>query len=431
MYLSKFFMPVLKENPAEAKIVSHRLMLRAGMIRQASAGIYSWLPLGIKVIRNIEKIIKKRMEEINIPEMIMPCIQSGELWKKSGRYDAYGPEMLRIKDRHDNDMLFSPTNEELITDVVKPFVKSYKSLPMAMYQIQWKFRDEIRPRFGVMRGREFFMKDGYSFDLDEESAVESYNRIFKAYVKIFSDMGLNAIPVKGDPGPIGGSLNHEFQILAETGEGELFYDKKFDDIPKDELDIYSLDNVYTAAEDVHNAEECGVKSENLISKRGIEVGHIFYFGTKYSDTFDATVNDKDGNLVPMHMGSYGIGVSRLVGAVVESSHDDKGIIWPESIAPFKASIIMLSKDESVKSQLDELYNKLLALDLDILFDDTDDRVGAKFATHDLIGVPYQIIAGKKFLETGLVEFKNRKTAEVVEISLDDVYQEMRKIYAKK
>lgn len=428
MYLSKFFLPVLKENPSEAKIKSHILMLRSGMIKQSSAGIYSWLPLGIKVIRNIEKIIKKRMEEVNIPEMLMPCIQNGELWKQSGRYDAYGPEMLKIKDRHNNDLLFSPTNEELFTEIIKPFVKSYKALPLAMYQIQWKFRDEIRPRFGVMRGREFFMKDGYSLDVDKDSAIDTYNKVFKAYIKIFEDMDLNVIPVKGDPGPIGGNLNHEFQIVAETGEGEIFYDKKFDDIDKKNLDIYSLDKIYAAAEDVHDEKTCGVNSTDLICKRAIEVGHIFYFGTKYSEVLGANINNKEGKLSPIHMGSYGIGVSRLVGAIIEANHDDKGIIWPKNVAPFNVSIIYLLKDEDTKSKLDNFYKNLSSVGIDVLFDDSDDRAGAKFATHDLIGSTFQIIAGRKFLESGIVEFKNRKTSEVIEITLDSAFDKLKEYF---
>jgi prolyl-tRNA synthetase len=428
MYLSKYYLPLIKENPSEAKIVSHRLMFRAGMIRQVSAGIYNWLPLGIAVLRNIEAIIKKRMKEIDVHELLMPCIQNAEVWKESGRYDAYGPEMLRIKDRHDNELLFSPTNEDLFTDIIRSTVKSYKQLPLAMYQTQWKFRDEIRPRFGVMRGREFYMKDAYSLDIDKESALESYNKMFKSYVKIFNDMELNAIPVKGDPGPIGGKHNHEFQIIAETGESEIYYDKKFDEINKEELDVSILDKVYTSASEVHNQETCGVLLENLICKKAIEVGHIFYFGTKYSDPMKAYVNDEKGDLVPLHMGSYGIGVSRLVGAIIEASHDDKGIIWPKSVAPFKVSIINLSSNEQTIDDARNLYNKLMNCGIEVLFDDTSERAGAKFATHDLVGIPFHVIIGKRFETEKIVELKCRKTSNVETLNIEELFNKLKDIF---
>ena len=420
MELSKYFLPILKENPSEAQIVSHRLMLRSGMIRQVSSGIYTWLPMGNKVLENIKEIIRKNMNLSGAVELLMPCIQPSSLWKESERYDDYGPEMLRMKDRHDNEILFGPTNEELITDIFRSSIKSYKDLPKNLYQIQWKFRDEVRPRFGIMRGRDFLMKDAYSFDLDENSAITSYNKMFEAYCRTFRDLGLNAIPVRADSGPIGGSLNHEFHIVADTGESTLYYEKRFDilhDAP--EIKIEELQALYSATDEMHKPDNCPINEKDLVVRRGIEVGHIFYFGTKYSEKMKAFVNDRSGNLVPVQMGSYGIGVSRLIGAIIESSHDDKGIIWPESVAPFKVSIINLSTDdEACVAESYRIYYALKSFGIDVLYDDTDERAGSKFATHDLIGSPWQIIVGKKKLSSNLVELKYRKTGVAEDVAPD-------------
>lgn len=417
MELSKFFMPILKESPADAQIVSHKLMLRAGMIKQNTSGIYSWLPLGHRVLENIKKIVRKNMDEAGCIELLMPSIQPASLWKESGRHDAYGPEMLRIKDRHENELLFGPTNEEMITDIFRSYVKSYKDLPMNLYQVQWKFRDEMRPRFGVMRGREFLMKDSYSFDVTKEEALKAYDRMFAAYCKTFRDMDLNAIPVRADSGPIGGEHSHEFHIVAKTGESTLYYDKQFETIAQDSLiDIEELKNTYAAADEMHDPKKCNVDPEDLVETRGIEVGHIFYFGTKYSESMKAYVNDASGALVPVQMGSYGIGVSRLVGAIIESSHDDKGIIWPESVAPFKVSVINLAiDDEQCRMESFRIYDTIKQFGVDVLYDDTNERPGSKFATNDLIGTPWQIIVGKKKIGDGLVEFKHRKTGIVEDL----------------
>ena len=343
MRLSRYFLPLLKETPSEAQIVSHQLMLRAGMIRQSSAGIYSWLPLGYKVLRKIEQIVREEMDAAGCHEVLMPSIQPAEIWQESGRYNAYGPEMLRIRDRHDRQMLYGPTHEEVITDIFRRSIKSYKDLPQNLYQIQWKFRDEVRPRFGVMRGREFLMKDNYSFDLNAEGAVKSYNTMFLAYLKTFKRMGLTAIPMRAETGPIGGDLSHEFQILAETGESAAYYDAAFEDIDfmADDLDIEQLMSLYAATDDQHDPAACPVPADRLRSGRGIEVGHIFCFGTKYSKSMGAVVMGPDGEEVPVEMGSYGIGVSRLVGALIEAFHDDNGIIWPEGVAPFDLGLINL------------------------------------------------------------------------------------------
>ncbi|NDB82910.1 MAG: proline--tRNA ligase [Alphaproteobacteria bacterium] len=421
MYLSKFFLPTLKESPAEAQLVSHKLMLKSGMIRQAAAGIYSWLPLGLKVLNKIQNIIRKNMEEVGSIEMLMPCIQPSHLWKESGRYDAYGPEMLRIIDRHEAELLFSPTNEELITEIFRSYVKSYKDLPLNLYHIQWKFRDEIRPRFGVMRGREFLMKDGYSFDISKEEALKSYDMIFTSYCKIFKELGLKAIPVRADSGPIGGDLNHEFHILADNGESTIYYDKRFDDIIDDEENLSNLKNLYAAADEMHKPESSECANIEILERKGIEVGHIFYFGTKYSEPMNAKVNSDMGSLVTTHMASYGIGVSRLVAAIIESSHDDKGIIWPKSVAPFQVSIINLAtEDELCSSFAETLYRQLKSHNIEVLLDDTNQRAGVKFATSDLIGIPEHVIIGKKKLLEGMVEIKNRKTGISEDYKVEEV-----------
>ncbi|MDX1924298.1 MAG: proline--tRNA ligase [Rickettsiaceae bacterium] len=419
MRLSQYFLPLIKESPSEAQIISHKLMLRSGMIKQLSAGIYSWLPLGLSVLKNIEKIIRKNLNEAGCVELLMPCIQPAGLWHESGRFDAYGPEMLKIKDRHEADLLFSPTNEELISDIFRSCIKSYKDLPKNLYQIQWKFRDEIRPRFGVLRGREFLMKDLYSFDLTKEDAMKSYDIVFEAYCKIFRDMGLQAIPVRADSGPIGGDLNHEFHILADTGESTIFYDKRFETLfQKSEIDIAEFKGLYAAASEMHNSENSEIKSIEIEQKKGIEVGHIFYFGTKYSKPMEAYVNDRNGNLVPVEMGSYGIGISRLVAAIIEASHDDAGIIWPEAVAPFKVAVINLAtNDENCTKHSLEVYNQLRKSGIDVILDDTDQRPGSKFATADLIGTPWHIIIGKNKIQNGIIELKERKAGKIEDMEI--------------
>jgi prolyl-tRNA synthetase len=420
MRLSRFFLPLIKENPSEAAIVSHRLMLRAGMVRQVGAGIYNWLPLGLKVLRNIENIVREEMDKAGAVEILMPTMQPAELWQESGRYDDYGKEMLRIVDRHERNMLFGPTAEEVVTDIFRNNVKSYKELPLNLYNIQWKFRDEIRPRFGIMRGREFLMKDAYSFDLDADSARKAYNVMYEAYLKTFKRMGLTAIPVRADTGPIGGDLSHEFQILAETGESAVYYDAEFENLMKeDEVNIAKLHSLYAAADEMHDPAKCPVPSDRLRSKRGVEVGHIFYFGTKYTKAFNVSVLSSDGKAIVPEMGSYGIGVSRLVGAIIESSHDDAGIIWPESVAPFKVGLINIrSGDEACDKACEEIYNKLTAAGVEVLYDDTKESAGKKFAAMDLIGLPWQLAVGPKGVAAGTVELKNRASGEKVEISLE-------------
>lgn len=423
MRLSQYFLPVLKEIPAEAQIQSHRLMLRAGLISQTASGIYSWLPLGQKVLGIIEGIVQKEHDKEGCHRVILPTIQPAHLWQESGRYDDYGKEMLRIKDRHDRDMLYGPTHEEVITDMAKQYLKSYKSLPQILYQIHWKFRDEIRPRFGVMRAREFFMKDAYSFDLSYEDAKSTYKKMFNLYLNIFQKLGLSAIPVQADPGAIGGDLSHEFQIIAPTGESALYYDKKFDEIPFEDRNFDVLTDLYAAAEEKHDSASCPISDEDLKISRGIEVGHIFYFGTKYSDSMNFTVVGPDGKLMKPEMGSYGIGVSRLVGAIIEANHDDHGIIWPEEVAPFKIVIINAKASDEMAIKLCEmLYRKLQECNIDVLYDDTKERAGSKFATADLIGIPWQIIIGKNTLENGVYEIKNRRSDERLHVLLDDIYK---------
>ncbi|MAK61984.1 MAG: proline--tRNA ligase [Ponticaulis sp.] len=431
MKLSTYFLPVLKETPSEATIVSHQLMLRAGMIRQNGAGIYTWLPLGLKVLRKIEAIVREEMDRAGAVEMLMPTIQPAELWQESGRYDDYGKEMLRIVDRHERDMLYGPTNEEMITDAFRAYVRSYKQLPLNLYHIQWKFRDEIRPRFGVMRGREFLMKDAYSFDVDAESARRSYQKMFCAYLNTFDRLGLTAIPMKADTGPIGGDLSHEFIILADTGESEVFCDKRLLDLPAPGLDldfdgdlepeISKRTQYYAATEEMHDeAEFAAVDEDNRVSARGIEVGHIFYFGEKYSKAMKAEIMNAEGKSVPVQMGSYGIGVSRLVGGIIEACHDDKGIVWPKSVAPFDVAIATIkARDEAIQNAGSEAYEKLQSAGFDVLYDDRDASPGVKFSTLELIGVPHVIAIGPKGLERGVVELKYRATGESEELSLDD------------
>ena len=430
MRLSRYFLPVLKENPAEAQIVSHRLMLRAGMIKQSAAGIYSWLPLGLKVLKNIENIIHDEQEKAGHLAILMPTIQSADLWRESGRYEDYGEEMLRFKDRHDRDMLFTPTAEELITDIFRGHVNSYKDLPLTMYQIQWKFRDERRPRFGVMRGREFYMKDGYNFDLTKEDALHAYNRHLVSYLRSYERMGLQAIPMRADSGPIGGEDTHEFLVLAETGESEVFYDKavtelKFGDRDIDFNNIQQCQSImeeftdkYARTDETHDEVAFGkIPEERRQVARGIEVGQIFYFGTKYSEAMGAMVQDSEGQTVPVHMGSHGIGVSRLVGAIIEASHDDKGIIWPEGVTPYHCGIINLKQgDEEADSACESLYQRLGAAGLEPLYDDRKERAGGKFATMDLIGLPWRITVGPRGLKNGVVELTNRRTGKSDEMS---------------
>ncbi|WP_448202940.1 proline--tRNA ligase [Azospirillum sp. sgz302134] len=435
MRLSTFFMPTLKETPTEAQIVSHRLMLRAGMIRQTSAGIYAWLPLGHRVLKKIEQIVREEQDAAGAQELLMPTIQSAELWKESGRYDDYGKEMLRITDRHEREMLFGPTNEEMITDIFRAFVRSYRQLPLNLYHIQWKFRDEIRPRFGVMRGREFLMKDAYSFDIDPASAKRSYQKMFLAYLRTFARMGLKAIPMRADTGPIGGDLSHEFIILAETGESGVFCHKDwltldvlqnapgFDEDLQPFFDQYT--SIYAATDEKHEPGNCPVPESDLVSARGIEVGHIFNFGTKYSKPMNAVVAGPNGEPVPVEMGSYGIGVSRLMGAIIEASHDDNGIIWPDSVAPFNVGLVNLKVGDAETDRVcQELYYKLRANGLDVLYDDRDERPGVKFADMDLIGLPWQLVVGPRGLKSGVVELKRRATGEKQELSVESALEKL-------
>jgi len=428
MRLSAYFMPTLKENPAEAQIVSHRYMLRAGMIRQASAGIYSWLPLGFRVLKKIEQIVREEQDRAGCQELLMPTIQAAELWKESGRYEDYGKEMLRILDRHEREMLYGPTNEEQITEIFRAAVKSYRELPKLLYHIQWKFRDEVRPRFGVMRGREFLMKDAYSFDLDFAGAKRSYNKMFVAYLRTFARMGLKAIPMAAESGPIGGDMSHEFIILADTGESKVYCHRDFVefDVLGSNVD-YEADlepvvgywtSLYAATDDKHDAKAFAkIAPEKRVEARGIEVGHIFYFGTKYSAPLKAYVADAKGEQHAAHMGSYGIGVSRLAGAIIEASHDENGIIWPEPVAPFKVALVNLrASDGACVSACDEIYGKLAAAQVEVLYDDRDESAGAKFAEMDLIGLPWQLVVGPRGLKAGVVELKARRSGEREELS---------------
>ena len=438
MYLSRFLMPTLKENPAEAHIVSHRYMMRSGMIRQSSAGIYSWLPLGLRVLKKIEQIVREEQNFAGCQELLMPTIQPATIWRESGRYEDYGKEMLRITDRHEREMLYGPTNEELITEIFRGSVRTHKDLPKLLYHIQWKFRDEVRPRFGVMRGREFLMKDTYSFDLNFDGAKKTYNKMFVAYLRTFARMGLRAIPMAADSGPIGGDMSHEFLILADTGESKVFCHKDIlsFDLPKDNID-YNEDfqpivdkwtELYAATDEKHSLSQESLLPEDLVSARGIEVGHIFYFGTKYSTAMNALISSPSGQEIPVEMGSYGIGISRLVAGIIEASHDDDGIIWPESVAPFDIGIINLSSgNESCDSACEDLYFRLGNAGLDVLYDERDERAGVKFANMDLIGLPWQIIAGPRGIKNGVIELKNRATGEKDEMTLNSVLNKFARI----
>lgn len=432
MRLSRYFLPLLKETPSEAQIVSHRLMLRAGLIRQEAAGIYAWLPLGFRVLKKIEQIVREEMNRAGAIEILMPTLQPSELWKETGRYDAYGPEMLRITDRHDREMLYGPTNEDMVTEIFRAYVKSYKALPLNLYHIQWKFRDEVRPRFGVMRGREFLMKDAYSFDIDAEAGRRSYKRMYVAYLRTFMRMGLKTIPMRAETGPIGGDLSHEFIVLAETGESQVFCHKDLIDmpVPGEDVDfdsdlsaiVQQRTALYAATSDVHDQArfEKEVPEDKRVSARGIEVGQVFYFGNKYSVPMKALVTGPDGKDVPVEGGSYGIGVSRLVGAIIEASHDDAGIVWPAPVAPFDVALVNLKTgDGKTDAACEDLYGKLTAAGKDVLYDDRDERPGAKFASMDLIGIPVQLIVGPRGLEKGLVEMKVRATGERLELSADE------------
>ncbi len=443
MRMSRYFLPVLKETPREAQIVSHRLMLQAGLIKQASAGIYSWLPMGYKILKRIEQIVHEEQAKAGHLAMLMPTIQSADLWRESGRYDAYGDEMLRIKDRGGRDMLFTPTAEELVTDIFRSHVSSYKDMPLTLYQVQWKFRDETRPRFGVMRGREFLMKDGYNFDLTQEDALHAYNRHLVTYLRTYERMGLQAIPMRADSGPIGGEDTHEFLVLAETGESEVFYDSEiteltfgdrqidFDDKAACQAVMEEFTSRYARTDETHDEAVFNeVPEERRRTARGIEVGQIFYFGTKYSDAMGATVQGPDGKPVAVHMGSHGIGVSRLLGAIIEASHDDKGIIWPEGVTPFHAGIVNLRQgDEATDAACEDLYDSLRAAGLDPLYDDRDERAGAKFGTMDLIGLPWRITVGPRGLKTGVIELTSRRTGESQQLSPGDAVAKLIKIYA--
>ena len=443
MRLSRYFLPVLKETPSEAQIVSHRLMLRAGMIKQSAAGIYSWLPYGFKALKKIEDIVHEEQIRAGHHPMLMPTIQSADLWRESGRYDAYGAEMLRITDRHDRDMLFTPTAEELITDIFRAHVSSYRDLPLTLYQIQWKFRDEVRPRFGVMRGREFYMKDGYNFDLTKEDALHAYNRHLVSYLRTYERMGLQAIPMRADSGPIGGDDTHEFLVLADTGESEVFYDSAVTDIRLGERDIDYDDKaqcqavleefttLYARTDETHDeAVFANVPADRQRTARGIEVGQIFYFGTKYSDAMGATVQGPDGDQIAVHMGSHGIGVSRLLGAIIEASHDEGGIIWPEGVTPFHCGIVNLKQgDGDADAACDSLYAALTAKGLEPLYDDREERAGGKFATMDLIGLPWRITVGPRGLAKGVVEVTSRRTGESEEMSPDAAVDRIVQIYA--
>ncbi|MBP1804774.1 proline--tRNA ligase [Rubellimicrobium aerolatum] len=443
MRLSRYFLPVLKENPAEAQIVSHRFMLRAGMIKQQAAGIYSWLPLGLKVLRRVERIVHEEQGRAGHIPLLMPTLQTADLWRESGRYDDYGEEMLRITDRQKRELLYGPTNEEMITDIFRSSVSSYKDLPLTLYHIQWKFRDEMRPRFGVMRGREFLMKDGYNFDLDRDAALHAYNRHMVSYLRTYERMGLTAIPMRAASGPIGGDNTHEFLVLASTGESEVFYDSAVTDLKLGDRQVDYDDreevaaicreftSLYARTDETHDATAFEqVPEERRRVARGIEVGQIFYFGTKYSEAMGATVATADGRKVPVEMGSHGIGVSRLLGAIIEASHDDKGIIWPEGVTPFHAAIVNLKQgDSEADAACEAIYKGLQARGLDPLYDDRDARAGEKFATTDLIGLPWRITVGPRGLKTGVVELTSRRTGESEEMSPDAAIDRVAQIYA--
>jgi len=439
MYWSKSFIPTSKENPSGAKIPSHQLLIRAGMIKQESAGIYSWLPLGFKVLKKIESIVREEQEAAGAIEILMPTLQSSDLWIESGRYEGYGEEMLRRSDRHDADLIYGPTNEEQITEIFRSYIKSYKNLPLNLFHIQWKFRDEIRPRFGLLRGREFLMKDAYSFDLDKESAKISYFKMFTSYMKTFKRLGLNAIPVVADSGPIGGELSHEFSIITKTGETEVYYDSRISEIEGFDFDYSNKDALensynnftkfYSSTHDKHS-EDLFKKIPEEFQKKGkaIEIGHIFSFGCKYSEPMNAFVNNDKGKNVPVYMGSYGIGVSRLVSAIIEAYHDDRGILWPQSISPFQVGIINLgNNDEKCKKTSENIYQELRNNNIDVIYDDRDESAGKKYADMDLIGIPYQIILGPRDLENNKCELKNRLNDQRTNIDLDNIIKELSKL----
>ena len=437
MRLSRYFLPILRDEPKEAEITSHKLMLRAGMVRQEAAGSYSWLPLGFRVLKKIEQIVREEQDKAGALEVLMPTLQSADLWRKSGRYDAYGKEMLRIKDRQDRDLLYGPTNEEMITDIFRSGVQSYKDVPRNLYHIQWKFRDEVRPRFGVMRGREFLMKDAYSFDLTREAGQHSYNKMFVSYLKTFARLGLKAVPMRAETGPIGGKDSHEFLILAPTGESEVFFDQGFQDmdwktfeIDYDDVEAVSavverFTSMYAATSEMHDRAdyEKRVLETRRVTGRGIEVGHIFFFGDKYSLPLGCEVQGPDGKKVTLQSGSYGIGVSRLVGGIIEASHDKDGIIWPEAVAPFKVGLINIKAgDAEADAASDKIYHGLQAKSVEVLYDDRAQPGGAKFATMDLIGLPWQVIIGPRGLKEGIAEIKNRATGARENVALDKVVE---------
>ena len=437
MRVSRYFLPILREVPSEAEIVSHQLMLRSGMIRQSSAGIYSWLPLGFRVLENIERIVREEQERSGAIEMLMPTLQQADLWRQSGRYDAYGPEMLRFKDRHEREMLYGPTNEELITQIFRDGVRSYRELPRNLFHIQWKFRDEVRPRFGVMRGREFLMKDAYSFDLTPEATRKAYAKMFVAYLRTFARMGLKSIPMAADTGPIGGDLSHEFIILAETGESKVFChaDLMQTAIPPVDLDfdgdleplIATWTRQYAATDEKHDQArfEAEVPKDKQVSARGVEIGHIFFFGTKYSEPMGCRVQGPDGNMIAVQMGSYGIGVSRLPAAIIEASHDASGIVWPVPVAPFEVGLINLKTgDKDTDAACEDLYAKLQKAGISVLYEDTQERAGGKFASMDLIGLPFQLIVGPKGLKNGEVEVKERKSGERVSVTSEAAVKQL-------
>ena len=439
MRLSQYFMPILRDDPKEAEIASHKLMLRAGMVRLEAAGSYSWLPMGLRVLKKIEQIVREEQDRAGAIEVLMPTLQSADLWRKSGRYDAYGKEMLRIKDRQDRDLLYGPTNEEMITDIFRSGVQSYKDVPRNLYHIQWKFRDEVRPRFGVMRGREFLMKDAYSFDLTREAGQHSYNKMFVSYLRTFARMGLQAVPMRAETGPIGGSDSHEFLILAPTGESEVFFDKGFHDMDWKNFEIDYDDvgavakvvgnftSMYAATSEMHDAAdyEKRVPESHRMTGRGIEVGHIFFFGDKYSLPMGCEVQGPDGKKVTLQSGSYGVGVSRLVGGIIEASHDKDGIVWPEAVAPYKVGLINIkSGDAEADAVCDKIYKALQAKGVEVLYDDRQQPGGAKFATMDLIGLPWQVIIGPRGLKEGIAEVKNRKSGARENVALDKVVEKL-------
>ena len=440
MKLSNYFLPVLKESPSEAEIVSHKLMLRAGMISQSSSGIYSWLPLGLRVLKKIENIVREEQDKAGVNEILMSTIQPADLWKESGRYEDYGKEMLRIKDRQERDMLYGPTNEEQVTDIFRRSIKSYKELPQLLYHIQWKFRDELRPRFGVMRGREFLMKDAYSFDLNLENSESSYNKFFVCYLKTFERMGLKAIPMAADTGPIGGDMSHEFVIISNTGESDIYFDmnildqgEKISEINyEDDLSTFvqNFKNYYSASDEKFNQKDFdqNVNKDLQMNSKGIEVGHIFSFGTKYSESMKAHVLDGNGKEGPVYMGSYGIGISRLVGAIIEYSHDEKGIVWPNEVAPFQVGLINLkSSNDKANKIANDIYSSISRLNIDILYDDKSDNAGVKFSRMDLIGLPFQIIVGNKAISDNLIEIKNRKTGEALEVKTENISSKIKEL----